>query len=156
VRGYFFPLSGLICLGVSAGLPLRSSPFERILRGDHPEDAMDRATERSHRRVKIIVLRITEVEENGLILAAFDFASYSNAIHRLEPGDRLLLYTDGIVEASNAAGTFLGQDALCELLRKTAGLSSSAAADSIISFVRHWSAKQDDDLTVLICDYVSA
>jgi len=100
--------------------------------------------------------RITEVEENGLILAAFDFASYSNAIHRLEPGDRLLLYTDGIVEASNAAGTFLGQDALCELLRKTAGLSSSAAADSIMSSVRQWSAKQDDDLTVLVCDYVSA
>jgi hypothetical protein len=30
--------------------------FERILRGDHLEDAMDSATERSYRRVKIIVL----------------------------------------------------------------------------------------------------
>jgi phosphoserine phosphatase RsbU/P len=98
---------------------------------------------------------VIEIEENGLILAAFDFASYSNATHRLEPGDRLLLYTDGIVEASNATGDFFGQDALCELLRKTVGLSPSAAADSIMSSVRHWSAKQDDDLTVLVCDYVS-
>jgi sigma-B regulation protein RsbU (phosphoserine phosphatase) len=98
--------------------------------------------------------RIIEVKENGLILAAFDFASYSNVIHRLEPGDRILLYTDGVVEASDASGDFLGHDALCSLLKKTAGLSSSEAADSIITSVRQWSAKQDDDLTVLVCDYV--
>ncbi len=98
---------------------------------------------------------IIEIEENGLMLAAFDCAAYSNAVHRLEPGDRLLLYTDGIVEASNALGNFFGQDSLSESLIKTARLSPSAAADSIISSVRQWSAKQDDDLTVLICDYVS-
>jgi sigma-B regulation protein RsbU (phosphoserine phosphatase) len=73
----------------------------------------------------------------------------------LESSDRLLLYTDGIVEASNATGDFFGQDALCDLLRKTAGLSPSAAADSILSSVRRWSVNQDDDLTVLVCDYVS-
>jgi sigma-B regulation protein RsbU (phosphoserine phosphatase) len=99
---------------------------------------------------------IIEVEENGLILAAFNFASYSNTTLGLESGDRFLLYTDGIVEAANASGDFFGQDALCELLRKTAGLSSSAAADSIMSSVREWSAKQDDDLTVVVCDYLSA
>jgi phosphoserine phosphatase RsbU/P len=96
-----------------------------------------------------------EVEENGLMLAVFDFACYSTITQRLEPDDRLLLYTDGIVEASNASGNFFGQDALCESLRKTAGLSTSAAADSIISSVRQWAAKQDDDLTVLVCDYIS-
>jgi phosphoserine phosphatase RsbU/P len=99
---------------------------------------------------------VIEIEENGLILAAFDFASYSTAIHKLEPGDRLLPYTDGIVEASNALGDSLGHDALCDLLRRTAGLSSSEAADSIVCSVRQWSAKQDDDLTVLVCDYVGA
>ncbi len=78
------------------------------------------------------------------MLAALDFAAYSNAIHRLESDDRLLAYTDGI----------LGQDALWSLLKKTVGLSSSEAADSIMSSVRLWSAKQDDDLTVLVCDYI--
>jgi hypothetical protein len=63
------------------------------------------------------------------------------------PGDRLLLYTDGIVEASDASEHFLGQDVLSDLLKKTAGVSSSDAADSIISSVRDWSVKQDDDLT---------
>ncbi|HXZ39567.1 MAG TPA: PP2C family protein-serine/threonine phosphatase [Terriglobales bacterium] len=97
---------------------------------------------------------VTEIEENGLILAAFDFASYSNATHHLEPGDRLLLYTDGIVDVSITSGDFFGQDRLRESLRETAGLSASAAADSIIASVREWSAKQEDDLTVLVCDYM--
>ena len=88
------------------------------------------------------------------MLAAFDFAKYSNVTHRLEQGDRLLLYTDGIVEAADAAGKFFGQDSLCDLLRQTSGLSPSEAADKIIASVGQWAVSQDDDLTVLVCDYL--
>jgi phosphoserine phosphatase RsbU/P len=97
---------------------------------------------------------VIQIEENGLMLAAFDFASYSTAVHKLEAGDRVVMYTDGILEAANAAGDFFGNKALCDLLGKTRGLSPAMAADSIISSVRQWSAKQDDDLTVLVCDYM--
>jgi sigma-B regulation protein RsbU (phosphoserine phosphatase) len=72
----------------------------------------------------------------------------------LEQGDRLLLYTDGIVEGANAAGDFFERDALCEVFRKTEGITPSDAADLIVSTVPKWSATQDDDLTVLVCDYV--
>jgi len=98
--------------------------------------------------------KVIEIAENGLILAAFDSATYTNAAHPLEPGDRLLLYTDGLIEAANPIGDFFGQDALSALLRQTADLPPSAASDQIISSVQRWSASQDDDLTVLICDYV--
>lgn len=98
--------------------------------------------------------RVRAIEQNGLMLAVFDFASYSTAVHKLEPGDRIVLYTDGILEASNAAGDFFAHDRLCDLLIKTRGLSPPRAADSIISSVRQWSRKQDDDLTVVICDYM--
>jgi|ERR1035438_10297428 sigma-B regulation protein RsbU (phosphoserine phosphatase) len=97
--------------------------------------------------------KITEIAENGLMLAAFDFAQYSNASHQLEAGDRILLYTDGIVEAANPSGEFLGHEALCELLQRTAVLQPAEAASRIMSSVQRWSATQDDDLTVLICDY---
>ena len=97
--------------------------------------------------------RVTQIEENGLMLAAFAFASYSTAVHTLEAGDRMVMYTDGILEASNAAGDFFGHESLCDLLTRTRDLSPAMAADSIMSSVRQWSGKQDDDLTVLICDY---
>jgi len=87
------------------------------------------------------------------MLAAFAFASYSTAVHKLEAGDRMVMYTDGILEASNTTGNFFGQEALCDLLIRTRDLSPAMAADAIVSSVRQWSGKQDDDLTVLICDY---
>ena len=90
------------------------------------------------------------------MLAAFSFACYANAVHKLESGDRLLLYTDGIIEAANASGDFFGHDALCDLLKTTANLRVSSAADSIIASVRGWSTRQDDDLTILVCDYLKA
>lgn len=97
---------------------------------------------------------VKEVSENGLMLAAFDFATYSTATHRLKPGDRLLLYTDGIVEAASASGEFFGQESLSALLCQTVGTAPTAAADRIISAVQRWAASQDDDLTVLVCDYM--
>jgi len=59
------------------------------------------------------------------------------------------------MEAANASGDFFGQDSLGDILKSTAKLSSSSAADSIMTSVRRWSARQDDDLTVLVCDYVN-
>jgi phosphoserine phosphatase RsbU/P len=98
--------------------------------------------------------RVIPIEQNGLMLAAFDFASYSTAVHKVEAGDRIVMYTDGILEACNPAGDFFGHDALRDLLTKTRALSPATAADSIISSVRQWAATQDDDLTVLVCDYM--
>lgn len=100
--------------------------------------------------------KVVEVEENGLMLAAFSSATYSTALHPLEPGDRLLLYTDGILEAANAAGEEFGPHRLSTLLLEDSRLGAEEAADHIISSLKLWSKSQSDDLTVLICDYRSA
>jgi sigma-B regulation protein RsbU (phosphoserine phosphatase) len=97
--------------------------------------------------------RVSEIAENGLMLAAFDFATYTNVTQPLEPGDRFLLYTDGLIEAADANGEFFGAEALAELLRKTAGLEPGMAADQVVAAVQGWAVSQDDDLTVLVCDY---
>src|SRR5579864_3898804 len=98
---------------------------------------------------------VSEIVENGLILAAFDFAAYASKTHTLHPKDRLLLYTDGIIEAANASGEFFGPERLSTLLRETATSTAHQAADRIIHAVRGWASSQDDDLTVLVCDYAA-
>jgi sigma-B regulation protein RsbU (phosphoserine phosphatase) len=65
---------------------------------------------------------VVEVQENGLMLAAFDFAAYSTATHRLDHGDRLLLYTDGLLEARNRAGEFFDREGLADALKRQLGL----------------------------------
>jgi sigma-B regulation protein RsbU (phosphoserine phosphatase) len=100
--------------------------------------------------------KVVEIVENGLMLAAFSFATYATALHPLEPGDRLVLYTDGLLEAANAEGEEFGPHRLGGLLRDTAHLTPEQAADHIVSSLKLWAQSQNDDLTVLICDYASA
>ncbi|HEX7158479.1 MAG TPA: PP2C family protein-serine/threonine phosphatase [Edaphobacter sp.] len=99
---------------------------------------------------------VTAVEENGLMLAAFDFADYSTAVYPLMPGDRLVLYTDGIVEAEDEKQEQYGHERLSLLLRQTAGMTPGEAADSILKSVQQWAPQQNDDRTLLICDYVGS
>ncbi len=96
---------------------------------------------------------VTAIEKNGLMLGLFPEAEYVTVVHLLKGGDRLLLYTDGIVEAFNLHGDEFGQDNLCLLLKQTAHLSVSETADHIISSIQQWSPHQADDLTVVVCDY---
>jgi sigma-B regulation protein RsbU (phosphoserine phosphatase) len=106
----------------------------------------------------MLVLRhrdVTAIEQNGLMLGAFDFSTYSATTLGLEDGDRLLLYTDGLIEASNAAGEFFGRESLATALASTVGSSPAEAADLILSSVQKWSATQDDDLTLVVCDFTA-
>lgn len=96
---------------------------------------------------------VTEVAENNLLLAAVDGVAYTEVAVPLEAGDRLLLYTDGMVEARNGAGKIFSEAALVAALAETAKLGPDEAADSIVGKVKGWAPSQDDDLTVLVCDY---
>jgi phosphoserine phosphatase RsbU/P len=95
---------------------------------------------------------ITEILENGLMLGAFHFATYSTSTHPLMPGDRVVLYTDGLLEATNVEQEEFGLARLQDLVRDTGALPTAAAADRIVSVIQEWSVTQNDDLTVLVCD----
>jgi len=99
--------------------------------------------------------KVTAIEENGLMLALFSSATYTSTTQQLKSGDRLLLYTDGIVEAENASHEQFGYDQLNALLQESAKLTPDETADLILDRINKWSPSQDDDRTVLVCDYVS-
>jgi phosphoserine phosphatase RsbU/P len=96
---------------------------------------------------------IISIVENGLMLAAFSFAAYTTVAHSIRPGDRLVLYTDGLLEAVDVHQEEFGWQRLHALIRETADLPQSEAADRIISSIQQWSVTQGDDLTLLLCDY---
>jgi sigma-B regulation protein RsbU (phosphoserine phosphatase) len=95
---------------------------------------------------------ITEIAENGLMLGAFNFSSYTTLTRSFEPGDRIVLYTDGLLEATDLNQEEFGPSRLHALVRGTGNLPVMEAADKIISAIRQWSVSQNDDLTVVICD----
>lgn len=69
----------------------------------------------------------------------------------LEPGDTLVLYTDGVTEAFNEAGTMFEESGLLECLNGAGSLSADGAVSIVAESVRRHAADfpQSDDLTVV-------
>ncbi len=80
-------------------------------------------------------------------------------VEQLEPGDRLLLYTDGIVEARDAAGREFGLDQLIDLAERSsaAGLPSPETLRRLSHTVQeHQGGELRDDATLLLVEWSSA
>lgn len=88
----------------------------------------------------------------GFPLGLVEGASYEPAEARLRPGDTLLIFSDGVCEARNAAGEELGVEGLVELTRAERGLDAPALALAIERTLEDfsWSAPIDDDRTLLV------
>ena len=69
----------------------------------------------------------------------------------LRPGDAVVFYTDGIVEARGPDGSFLGEERLRALLRSCAGLSAPAIAQRLRDVtLEYGEGNARDDLAVLV------
>ena len=66
------------------------------------------------------------LENGGAVLGVFPNWKYQNSLVQLAPGDRLLVFSDGITEACGADGEQLGEERLIHLLEKLAGERPSA------------------------------
>ncbi len=98
---------------------------------------------------------VSEVAENGLLLAAVDDIEYSEQTLPIAAGDRFVLYTDGMVEARNGAGQIFGEAALMEAVQSSAAVAPKDAAMEIVKSVQAWAPQQEDDLTILVCDFTA-
>lgn len=71
----------------------------------------------------------------------------------LEPGDRVLLYSDGVVDARNAAGEFFGTARLGDLVAREAGAGQSAPETMrrlMHAILEHTDELQDDATTMVV------
>jgi phosphoserine phosphatase RsbU/P len=97
---------------------------------------------------------VESVTSNGLLMGAFADAEYTEVERPFAPGDRLLLYTDGVMEAANAADEEFGLDRLEAVLTETAPLALPAQADAILERLAAWrgAVAQGDDVTVVLLE----
>jgi len=72
---------------------------------------------------------------------------------RLLPGDVVLLYTDGVLEARNAQRQSFGLERLCAELSRVRTQSVEAIRDHLLEMVMRWVEVQDDDVTLLVARY---
>jgi serine phosphatase RsbU (regulator of sigma subunit) len=101
--------------------------------------------------------KFIEFANNGLILGPFPEATYENGEMALKPGDRFILYTDGITEAMNRSGDLFGENRMKEFIRAHGDLPVGTFADAFLENLFAWSGKRsaealDDDLTLLVVD----
>ncbi len=85
----------------------------------------------------------------GLPLAGID-RPYEEVVVALEPGDLVLLYTDGVTEARNPAGEWYGVERLRAAVREAPATVEGLGA-AVLENVRRFAAErpQSDDLTIV-------
>ena len=135
---------GVVCFGtvdleqgVTALSPLQPGRVAEVL--VHENETVSRGTE------------LLRLEEGGAVLGVFAQWHYLQGEVRVGPGDRLVLFTDGVTEAENAAGEAFGEARLLEVLRANRGCSAQTLRDRIVETVRRFASHPfEDDLTVVV------
>jgi serine phosphatase RsbU (regulator of sigma subunit) len=92
------------------------------------------------------------LEATGLPLSLLSFAERQTRRVKMEPGSRLVLFSDGITEAENRDGVMYEEDRLENIVRRTMDLSPEEVIRRLMRSVKRFSSghEQSDDLTVLV------
>jgi sigma-B regulation protein RsbU (phosphoserine phosphatase) len=97
-----------------------------------------------------------ETEGDNFPLGILDEANYVETRIQLQSGDKVILYTDGIVEAMNADRELFGFERLNASVEKAAGKDARGMLDALLADVQGFvqDAKQHDDMTVIVVSVV--
>ncbi len=94
----------------------------------------------------------TRLDKGGPVLGLLPEATYEAATVEIASGDLLVMYSDGLVEATNAAGEEFGDRRLVELLRSHADETPAKLREAVMSSLSTFTSASvmQDDLTFAI------
>lgn len=99
--------------------------------------------------------QIEKLEATSMPVGLVAEASFQLEHRDLAPGDRIVLYTDGVTEAQNEAGEFFGRKRLREAVQRAGGATCpelhAAIQKAVLDFTA--GAEQADDLTLVVVEY---
>jgi len=101
---------------------------------------------------------VRRLERGGLILGAFPGASFEEETVSLDPGDVVVVFSDGITEAVRPDGSEFGEERLLAAIRGGRELPPTRLLHEVLDSVREFigDAKQSDDLTALVLRYTGS
>jgi len=95
--------------------------------------------------------QVQALEAGGAVLGYFADWKYEESQVALQPGDRLVLFTDGILEAENAAHGEFGAERLADFARQSRHLSASEMQRALLGMVSaHCDGSFQDDATLVV------
>jgi sigma-B regulation protein RsbU (phosphoserine phosphatase) len=94
---------------------------------------------------------VKTVDATGLPVGVFSEQEFSSHTLRLQPGDSLLLYTDGLSEARDVHGAEYGVERLAKLAPAIRASSPRAMISACLEDLKRFSggARKSDDLTIM-------
>ena len=101
---------------------------------------------------------VRRLEEGGLIVGMFEHATYEQETVQLDPGDILVVFSDGVSEALSAVNEEFGEHRLQEVISANSDVGPDVMLDNVLDAVRAFTkgAVQNDDVTAMIVRYTGA
>jgi sigma-B regulation protein RsbU (phosphoserine phosphatase) len=101
---------------------------------------------------------VSEVVENGLVLGMLPEATYKSLQTPIAAGDRCVIYTDGVPEATSPSQEEFGTARFKRFMESNQGLTADQFVEGLLDELCRWSQQprgegQTDDITVLIIDF---
>ena len=94
---------------------------------------------------------VERLEASGAVLGVFPEWTFQQSETRLNPGDRLVLFTDGITEAANARDDEFGEERLVELIRALRDRGAHELKNRILQAVATFTGgRAQDDATLVV------
>jgi sigma-B regulation protein RsbU (phosphoserine phosphatase) len=96
------------------------------------------------------------IEGGGPVLGILSFAPYAEQHVRLEVGDMLVLYSDGVTEATNSGYDEFAEDRFIQVLRQYRNEPSTKIVEAVTRALNDFTAgaPQADDITLLVAKRV--
>lgn len=95
------------------------------------------------------------LETNGSLVGVFDFDKFTDSEYYFKAGDRLVAYTDGIIEATDDKKNYFGQNRMVSIVQNNPQLKTESIISALLQELNEFTkgASLADDVTILVVDY---
>ncbi|WBU56486.1 PP2C family protein-serine/threonine phosphatase [Paracoccus sediminicola] len=120
----------------------RETGEARMVQAGHPHPILQRA----HGGIE-------QLGHGGMPIGMLETATYEEFSFRIEPGDRLLIASDGVWDAADGAGRVPGGDGLSTILQSNRDTTGVGLVESMVwSILAHSGGEQADDMSAVLVE----